>query len=49
MVSKAKEYYFNLKLRFEGEFLYEHKLKGKEYYNNGHLEYEGEYIIIMVI
>ena len=44
MVSKAKEYYFNCNLRFEGEFLYEHKLKGKEYYYNGHLEYEGEYL-----
>ena len=39
-----KEYYFNdkLKLKFEGDYLDNYKIKGKEY-NGGKLEYEGEY------
>ena len=32
------------KIMFEGEYLYDHKLKGKEYYKGGELEYEGEYL-----
>ena len=28
---------------FEGEYLYNHKLKGKDYIN-GNIEYEGEYL-----
>ena len=28
---KGKEYYYNGKLRFEGENLYNHKIKGKDY------------------
>ena len=38
-----KEYYDGI-IRFEGEYLYVHKLKGKHYYKNGQLEYEGEYL-----
>ena len=41
---KEKEYYYNGKLKFEGDYLYDYKLKGKDYYLNGKLEYEGEYI-----
>jgi len=41
---KGKEYALNnYKLRFEGEYLYNNKLKGKEYVNEK-LEYEGEYL-----
>ena len=40
---KGKEYYEDSKLRFEGEYLYDYKLKGK-YYINGKLEYEGEFL-----
>jgi len=39
---KVKKYY-NGKLKFEGEYLYDHKIKGKEYIN-GILEYEGEFL-----
>ena len=39
---KGKEYNDKGTLLFEGEFLYNFKLKGKEYIN-GKLEYEGEY------
>ena len=41
---KVKEYYYNGKLIFEGEYLNgERKGKGKEYYN-GKLKFEGEYL-----
>ena len=40
---KGKEYYYNGKLKFEGEYLYSHKLNGK-FYIDGKLEYEGEYL-----
>ena len=40
---KAKEYNENGNLEFEGEYLYDHKLRGKFYINNK-LEYEGEYL-----
>ena len=40
---KGKEYNRDGKLIFEGEYLYNHKIKGKEYIN-GILEYEGEYL-----
>ena len=33
----------NGELRFEGEYLYNHKRKGKEYVNKK-LEYDGEYL-----
>ena len=39
---KGKEYFYD-KLKFEGEYLYNHKWKGKEYVK-GKLEYEGEYL-----
>ena len=41
---KVKKYYDNGKLKFEGEYLYDHKRKGKEYFNNGKLKFEGEYL-----
>ena len=40
---KGKEFYENGNLKFEGEFLYNHKIRGKEYDKNGKLIYEGEY------
>ena len=40
---KGKEYYEDGKLSFEGDYLYDFKLKGKSYINNK-LEYEGEYL-----
>ena len=40
---KGKEYNYNGKLIFEGEYLYDDKLKGKEYINEK-LEFEGEYL-----
>ena len=40
---KGKEFYENGNLKFEGEFLYYHKIRGKEYDENGKLIYEGEY------
>ena len=41
---KGKEYYsYNGELMFEGEYLYNYKIKGKFYLNNK-LEYEGEYL-----
>ena len=43
MHGKGKEYYDNGTLLFEGEYLYDFKLKGK-FYLNKKLEYEGEYI-----
>ncbi len=40
---KGKEYDVNGKLKFEGDYLYDYKIKGK-YYINGILEFEGEYL-----
>ena len=40
---KGKEYYENGEIRFEGEFLYDYRLKGKLYINKK-LEYEGEFL-----
>ena len=40
---KGKEYENENELIFEGEYLYNHKLKGK-YYNDSKLEFEGEYL-----
>ena len=39
---KGKEYDWFGKIKFEGEYLYNFKLKGKSYLNEK-LEYEGEY------
>ena len=39
----GKEYNMFGKLEFEGEYLYNHRIRGKEYVN-GRLEYEGEYL-----
>ena len=42
---KRKEYDYNGKLEFEGEYLNgERNGKGKEYYKNGELIFEGEYL-----
>ena len=43
MNGKGKKYSKYGDLIFEGEFLYDHKLKGK-YYVNRKLEYEGEFL-----
>ena len=41
----VKEYYDNVKLRFEVEYLNGNRHgKGKEYHYNGNLEFEGEYL-----
>ena len=40
---KGKEYYYNGTLKFEGEYLYSHKLNGK-FYIDGKIEYDGEYL-----
>jgi len=40
---KGKEYDDNGELKFEGDYFYDHKLKGKEYINRI-LEFEGEYL-----
>ena len=40
---EGKEYDMNGKLIFEGEYVYNYKIRGKEYYK-GKLEYEGEYL-----
>ena len=40
---KGKENDYDKQLKFEGEYLYNYKIKGKEYIN-GRLEYEGEYL-----
>ena len=40
---KGKEFEENGKLKFEGEYIDNHRIKGKEYIN-GRLEYEGEYL-----
>ena len=45
---KGKEYYNDGKLRFEGEYLYDYKLRGK-FYIDDKLEYEGEYLYIYMI
>ena len=39
---EEKEYDIRGKLIFEGEYIYNYKIRGKEY-NKGKLEYEGEY------
>jgi len=41
---KGKNYYYDNKLEFEGEYLYNYKKKGKRYYIDGQLEFEGEYL-----
>ena len=42
---KVKEYYYDDKLKFEGEYLNgERNGKGKEYDYNGKLRFEGEYL-----
>ena len=41
---KVKKYYENGKLKFEGEYLYDHKKIGKEYFDNGKIKFEGEYL-----
>ena len=42
---KGKEYYYDGKLKFEGEYLNgKRKGKGKEYDYGGKLVFEGEYI-----
>ena len=42
---KVKEYDFNGKLKFEGEYLNgKRNGKGKEYDFNGKLKFEGEYL-----
>ena len=43
---KGKEYDFNGKLIFEGEYLNGIRWngKGKEYYDNGKIRFEGEYL-----
>ena len=43
---KGKEYSpypYEGKLKFEGEYLYNYRLKGKEYHENGKIKYEGEF------
>ena len=40
---KGKEYYYDGKLCFEGEYLYDFKIKGK-FYTKETLEYEGEFL-----
>jgi len=40
---QGKEYYSDGKLKFEGEYLYNYKIKGKEFYDDK-LEFEGEYL-----
>ena len=42
-IGKIKEFYYDGELKYEGEYLYNHKRKGKEYINKK-LEYEGEYL-----
>ena len=41
---KVKQYYYEGDLKFEGEYLYGHKIKGKEYFENGKIKFEGEYL-----
>jgi len=40
----GKENHYRKKLIFEGEYLYNYKIKGKEYDCKGKLKYEGEYL-----
>ena len=40
---KGREYDYDDKLRFEGNYLYGEKLNGREYINKK-LEYEGQYL-----
>ena len=43
--NKGKEYNYNDKLIYEGEYLnFEKNGKGREYYDNGKLKFEGEYL-----
>ena len=45
MNGKRKEYYYNGKLKFEGEYINgEINAIGKEYHDNGKLRFEGEYL-----
>ena len=39
---KGKEYYYNGKILFKGEYLNEKRRKGKEYYDNCKVKFEGE-------
>ena len=42
---KGKEYFSNEEiLIFEGDYLYNSRIKGKEYFTNGKLDFEGEYL-----
>ena len=42
---KGKEYdYIGEKVIFEGEYIYNHKIKGKEFYSDGKIEFEGDYL-----
>jgi len=43
---KGKEYYEDNghNLKFEGEYVHNHRNRGKRYYNNGNIKYEGEYL-----
>ena len=44
---KGKEYHENGEIKFEGEYLFDHRVRGKYYiskYMNNILEYEGEYL-----
>ena len=40
---KGKEYNYKGELKFEGEYIYDQRIKGKEYHFE-YLEYEGEYL-----
>ena len=42
ITGKGKEYNSHNEMTFDGEYLYDYKIKGKEYYK-GRLIYEGEY------
>ena len=44
-MEKGKEYYNNVKLKFEGEYLNRKRnWKGKEYFGIGKIAFEGEYL-----
>ena len=44
-MEKEREYYYNGKISFEGEYLNNKRNgKGKEYYDNGNLKFEGEFL-----
>ena len=42
-MEKEKNYYYNGKLEFEGEYLNGKRSNGKEYDSDGKLIFEGEY------